>query len=267
MKRPIIRYHGGKWLLAEWIISHFPSHKIYVEPYGGAASILLKKKRSFAEVYNDLDDEMVNLFFVMRDHGSELKEKLYFTPFSRHEFDLSYQPTDDKIERARRTIVRAYMGFGSSIANYTGFRATSFRSGSTPANDWKNYHDAMTAIIERLRGVTIENRDAFRVMLQHDSVKTLHYVDPPYVHETRYKKSNSNSYRFEMTNEDHVKMCELLKQLKGTVVLSAYQNDLYDDHLVGWKKIMKRSFADGARPRIEILYINKFEHLKQIKLL
>ena len=113
-KRPMLRYHGGKWRLAPWIISVFPEHRIYVEPYGGGASVLLRKARSYAEVYNDLDGEVVNVFRVVRDHGPCLKEKLYYTPFSRDEFKRSYEETDDPIERARRTIARSFMGFGSN---------------------------------------------------------------------------------------------------------------------------------------------------------
>lgn len=237
--RPLLRFHGGKWRLAPWIISHFPNHRIYVEPFGGAGSVLLQKRRVYAEIYNDLDADIVNLFRIVRDRGEELKEALHNTPFSRKEFEQAYEYTENDFEAARRTIIRAYMGFGSASAtktnygkstkgfrskgNYngeygkpcTGFRANSNISGTTPAHDFKNYPETLDRIIERLRGVVIECRDAKEVMEQHDNKHALHYCDPPYVKDTRYKGNQTSEYRHEMSNEDHQTLCAFLKSLKG----------------------------------------------------
>jgi DNA adenine methylase len=92
--RPVLRAHGGKWRIAPWILGHLPAHRIYVEPYGGGASVLLRKERSYAEIYNDLDGEIVNFFRVLRDpeQAGRLLELLELTPFAREEFELSYQP-------------------------------------------------------------------------------------------------------------------------------------------------------------------------------
>jgi DNA adenine methylase len=79
-RRPVLRYHGGKWMLAPWIISHFPTHRIYVEPLGGSASVLLRKPRSYAEVYGDLDGEIVNVFLMARERPDELRRALELTP-------------------------------------------------------------------------------------------------------------------------------------------------------------------------------------------
>lgn len=270
VQRPILRYHGGKWLLANWIISHFPVHRTYVEPYGGAASVLLSKKRSYAEVYNEIDPEIVNLFSVCRDKGPELTEKLYHTPFSRDEFELSYLPTPDNVEAARRTVVRSFFGFGSGIQSEqrTGFRANSNRSGTTPAQDWKNFPEALKAIIERLRGVVIENRYALEVMASHDSPDTLHYLDPPYAKDTRYKGQRTKVYRHEMEDFDHVELCENIKKLSGFVVLSGYENEIYNEMLSDWTVVRKSTFADGAAPRVECLYLNQktFEKKNQKEL-
>lgn len=106
--RPLIRYHGGKWRLAPWILQHLPPHRCYVEPFGGDASVLLRKPRAYAEVYNDLDGEIVNLFRVARDDGERLARACELTPFSRLEFDDAYTPAEDPLEQARRTVFRSF---------------------------------------------------------------------------------------------------------------------------------------------------------------
>lgn len=257
VSRPILRYHGGKWLLAKWIISHFPTHRSYVEPFGGAASVLLQKARSYAEVYNDLDNEVVNLFQVAREQGEELREAIRNTPFSRVEFKRSYEPSESPLEQARRTVVRSFMGFGSNALNKTtGFRANSNRSGTTPARDWANLPESYDALIDRLRGVVIENRDAKEVMLAHDSKQTLHYVDPPYVAETR---DSGCDYKFELSNQEHEDLCRFLKDLKGKVVFSGYSSSIYDNELGGWRRVERKALADGARERTEVLWLNWHE--------
>lgn len=253
--RPLLRWHGGKWLLAPWIIANLPPHRVYVEPFGGAASVLMRKPRTYAEIYNDLDGEVVNLFRVVRDRGQELREALYYTPFARDEFAASYEPTSDPLEQARRTVVRSFMGFGSnSHSKATGFRANSNRSGTTPAGDWRNYPDALDALIVRLRGVTIENRAACEVMQAHDAEMSVHYVDPPYVASTRDKGSD---YRHEMTDADHRRLADVLHSLKGAVVLSGYDCDLYRSLYGDWHRVDRAAMADGARPRTEVLWLSQ----------
>jgi DNA adenine methylase len=261
MSRPVLRYHGGKWILAEWIIKHFPPHRTYVEPFGGAASVLIQKPRSYAEVYNDLDGEVVNLFRVLRDPATaaELERALRLTPFARDEFVLSYEPCSDPLERARRSVVRSFMGFGSAAATgrVSGFRANSNRSGTTPAHDWVNYPNSVGGFVERLAGVVIENRPAVGIMLQHDSPATLHYVDPPYPHVTRAVGAAAKSYRHELTDAEHTELAAALHSLSGMVILSGYPCDLYDRELYrDWKRVERDALADGARPRTEVLWMN-----------
>lgn len=260
--RPVIRYHGGKWHHAPWVISQMPGHRRYVEPFMGAASVLMRKPRSHAEVINDMDDEIVNLFKVLRDSGAELREKLRLTPFARAEFEEAWLPTKDEMERARRVIIRAFMGFGSAAATdsrpsgrrMTGFRGISDRSGTTPAHDWMNYPNCMDAMIQRLRGVVIENRPAVEVIQRHDKGDVLFYVDPPYVMESR--TDNDPDYRHEMTDEDHEQLAAVLKQVKGKVMLAGYHSKLYDRLFTDWPRVERAAFADGAKPRTEVMWMN-----------
>lgn len=268
--RPVLRWHGGKWRLAPWIISHMPPHKVYVEPFGGAASVLFRKPRVYGEVYNDLDDEVVTLFQVLRvpEQAERLLRDLVLTPFARSEFRRAYEPCDDPVERARRLIVRSYMGFGSNAHasqakghRSTGFRANSNRSGSTPAQDWANYPPCLEALIGRLAGVVVENRPAAEVMAQHDGPDTLFYVDPPYLPELRAPSNKYDlrwrMYRHELTRDDHAELLTLLLDLDGMVLLSGYADPLYDERLAAWGRVEKETYADGARKRTEILWINE----------
>lgn len=263
--RPVLRWHGGKWLLAPWIIAQFPPHRVYVEPFGGAWSVGFRKPRASAEVWNDLDDELVNLFEVLRHHelAAALTRALRLTPFARAEFEAAYEPATSSLERARRLIVRSFMGHGSDGASgqyRTGFRANSNRSGSPPAVDWTNLPDSLELASERLRGVVIEKRPALQVLAAHDGPDTLHYVDPPYLPETRTRANrrpdNGGCYRHELSREDHLDLLAALRQLEGMVVLSGYPSPVYDEVLRGWTRIDRAALADGALPRTECLWLN-----------
>lgn len=261
--RPILRYHGGKFRLAPWIIEHFPPHRVYVEPYGGAASVLLRKDRSFAEIYNDRWGVVVNVFRVMRDPvmAEKLERALRLTPFARDEFEAEWpDETTEPIERARRAILRSFAGFGSASTNgnyATGFRANSNRSNTTPAHDWVNYPSHVRTFTERLSGVVIENRPAAQIIETHDGPDTLHYVDPPYPHETRNMERGNAAYAHEMSVDDHINLATTLRACRGMVALSTYQNDLYEHLYAGWIRDRVMALADGARPRMEVLYLNQ----------
>jgi len=262
-RRPVLRYHGGKWRLAPWIISHFPPHRVYVEPFGGAASVLLRKQpAALVDVYNELDGEIVNLFRVLRDPdlSVQLCDAITLTPYARAEFALSYELSTDPVEQARRTAVRAYMGFGSDSASgaRTGFRANGNRQNMHPARDWIGYPKALALIVERLRGVVIENRDASDCMRQHDASSTLHYVDPPYIPDSRsvHTRRSGKGYRHELTAAEHESLAAALHDMAGMVVLSGYDSDLYRALYDGWRRSERAARADAGLYRTEVLWLN-----------
>jgi len=260
--RPALRYHGGKFRLAPWIQQFFPPHGCYVEPFGGAAGVLLRKARVYAEVYNDLDGDIVNFFRVLRDPvlREDLIQACRLTPYARDEFDLAYEHTDDQLERARRTCIRAAMGFGSAGATKatTGFRTDTRRKYGTAQHNWADYPDALGAIGERFSGVLIENRDAIAVMRDHDGHDTLHFVDPPYVHATRHMR-NKGVYRHELDDVGQGQLLDALLELDGMVVLSGYPGTFYDDRLAGWETFTTAARISGGRGtsvRTEVVWIN-----------
>lgn len=265
VEAPALRYHGAKFRLAPWVMQFFPEHKAYVEPFGGAAGVLLQKPRAYAEVYNDLDDDIANFFRVLRDPGQSacLLELLQLKPYARAEFELAYEECDNPIERARRTAVRACMGFGSAGATkgVTGFRIDTARPHGTAQHLWARYPSQLSAVIERMQGVLIENRPAIEVMRQHDAIDTLHFVDPPYVLATRVLQGSGNKgyYRHEMTDDQHLELLATVKGLAGMVVLSGYPSALYEHELADWQvhtTASRISAGRGTALRTECVWIN-----------
>lgn len=255
MDRPLLRYFGGKFAIAPWIIDKFPQHNIYVEAFGGGGSILLRKPRSLGEVYNDLDGDIVNVFRTLQTGFSSLKNRLENTPFAREEFDLSWEDHVDPIERAARTIIRSHMSFGNSAhraEGKTGFAAMNSITGNR-ASQWKNWLPCLEQFRERLMGVVIENKPAIEVIAQQDTPGTLFYLDPPYVASTRI----SGKYKYEMTDSDHRDICDVLSGIRGMAILSGYDNEIYSD--LGWHRESTLAVSASGKAddyRTECLWIN-----------
>lgn len=253
--RPALRYHGGKWNVAPWIIGHFVPHVTYVEPFVGAASVFLRKQPSELEVLNDLDGNIVNFFKVLRNRPDELIRAIRLTPYSRQEHGLACTYAgQDELEQARCTYIKAWQSFGGYSKRIRAWsRNVTNNSYSAQIISW-NKTDCLYPIAERFKDAQIEHRSALDVIAQFDTPKTLFYVDPPYLAETR---SSNDGYFHEMDHEEHAKFLELLKSLRGMVILSGYPNDLYDSALTGWTK-RERLFqvGTGKRSGHECLWLN-----------
>jgi len=260
VKRSALRYFGGKWAIAPWIIEHMPAHRVYVEPFGGAASVLLRKPRSKVEVYNDLDEEIVGLFRILQNPAQcrELIRLLKRTPYARREFELAFRATSDPIIRAQRAIVRAYMSFHHTALfnpKKTTFANARHRHGGwCKASEWRTYPRHLAHVCRRLQGVVIECGDALDVIRVQDTHDALIFVDPPYVHSTRQRGTD---YRHELDDARHVELLALLKGCKGKVMISGYASALYDDLLTDWQRVTRKHYAASAStsPRMEVLWI------------
>jgi len=261
--RPLLRYPGGKWRQAPKIIKWFPKHRIYVEPFGGGAGVLLQKEPAKVEVYNDIDEDVHQFFVVMRDlrTARELKRRLSLTPFCRRELELAHEATDDPVERARRTMVRSWMSFqpNAIFRRHTGFRTDVVSDNRySPALDFRNMVDGLDAVIERLRTVAIERRDACDLIVKQDHPETLFYVDPPYVRGTRNEKP---MYSHEMDDGDHIHLAATLHDVEGMVIVSGYASALYDEWLYkDWHRVEHNAVANTRKHelsrRTEVLWIN-----------
>ncbi len=257
--RPVMRYPGGKYKMAEWIISYFPAHGLYCEPFGGAGSVLMQKPRAQGEIYNDLDGDVVNVFRVLRniEQAKELERLCRLTPFAYEEYQDAYKPCDDSVERARRVIFRSFASIGSDGVSRrnSGFRGLkNNETNVTAAQEWSRWPDAISAFVIRLQNVLIEHRDAMRMFELYDRQETLFYVDPPYVMSTR--SSSSVMYSNELSDDEHVLLAERLQSLLGMVVVSGYSSPLYDDLYRGWRKVSKKSTAQNGKGRVECLWLS-----------
>jgi DNA adenine methylase len=257
--RPLVLYHGSKFRIADWIISYFPRHRIFLDLFGGSAALLLKKPRSEIEVYNDLDGEIVNLLKVVRDRGKELVQKLWLTPYARDEFKASFIPSKNPLEQARRTVVRSFQGYGGNCSTAKeGTKATvnsfriAYKHGNRPQVTWANLPENFLTINERLKGVCIENLDFRKAVKRYSQDDALIYADPPYLAETR---DYGDDYRHEMSEQDHVELAELLNERKGPVVISGYHSKLYEKLYKGWVCKERSTRCVSNKKRIEVIWI------------
>lgn len=234
--RPPVKWHGGKHYLSRQIVDCFPPHDTYVEPFGGAASVLLNKPPCPVEVYNDLDCRITRLFRVLRDHGDELRRLLSLTPYSEIEFRNAAEPAEDEIEQARRDFVRWRLSLGGRGDSFSFTLHRVRRDMADVVSGFLSMIDEqLPLVVERLRRVEIVCRPAVDVINTWDRPSTLIYCDPPYLPTTRQENSR-NVYGQEMTENDHRQLARVLNSCSSKVVLSGYPSDLYDELYSGWNR-------------------------------
>lgn len=251
---PPVRYMGAKWQLAKWIISQFPPHTIYCEPFCGSAAIFFRKPRSPIECLNDLNGDLVHFFRTLRSDPDGLIAQIELTPFALEEYELSWERTDDPLERARRFYVRSWQSFSGDTATRSGWRRiTSNSRGTTTTQDWRRL-DGLRKAVDLLRHAQIDSIPALDCISKYDTPDTLFYLDPPYVHETR--KSVRHQYVHEMTDDDHRALVATLHQVKGMVLLSGYDSDLYRELYPDWTRLSKSNTTNGNSTATEYLWLS-----------
>lgn len=273
-KTPLI-YYGGKSRDADWIISMFPhGWSTLVDVFGGGGAISFRVGiRRRTVIYNDIGN-VVHFMRMLRDHGDELYRALYFTPYSRFEFEQCrdnwplmmerYKQSGDVeqgIEWSRQWYTVINQGYTHEETSDSWHKAIQVNSGSALAN----HTDDLPKFVDRLRRMHIENMDFARIIPEYDLESTLFYCDPPYLNESRV---DFNNYLNELSVERHVELIELLKTVKGQVVLSGYASDLYDSRLKGWRRaerthkssIQNTKSMNGRGTRTEVLWIKEHQH-------
>jgi len=252
--KQILKYPGAKSRLAEWICSYIPAHEVYLEPFFGSGAVFFNKAPARIETLNDLDRNVVNYFKIIRERPGELASQLEMTPYSRDEYYRACEncPEDSDVERARKFAVRCWMGFGCSNLYRNGFRSSQQSKSPHITKEWRNLPERLFESSERILNAQIENLPAVEVIKRYNTSDVFMYVDPPYLHGTR----KNYLYRYEMEDTEHVDLLKLLLRHPGKILLSGYDNDLYNDMLSGWHKVHKKTQAEAGIPRIETLWMN-----------
>ena len=260
-----LKYPGSKWTSADWIISYFPEHNFYLEPYFGSGAVFFGKQPSMYETINDIDGLVVNFFRVCRDFPDELARAVYFTPYARDEYAFveetrggeDIQLTGDCVEDARRFAVRCFQSTGSKLACRSGWKNSKCAGkarGAINPQVWGKLPEIILSSAGRLKNAQIENTDAVELIQKCNGADCLIYADPPYLKETR---KSGKIYRYEMMDTaEHERLLRALLNHRGYVILSGYNNDLYNDMLTGWRKEQKQSRNAVGDVAVETIWLN-----------
>lgn len=263
--QPVLRYPGAKWGLAPWIISHFPPHEAYVEPFFGSGAVLLRKAPARSELVNDIDGAVVAFFRVLRDRPEDLARALALTPYAREELHLARQgdEPDDDLEKARRLAISTWQTRGGAQhRRHPGWRFDIHGAANQSlAGTWARLPERVMDAALRLRHVAIDNRPAVHILglARKHGAETLVYADPPYLGRTLTDGRTAQQfrlYRHEMTRDEHAELLEALDLHPGPVVLSGYESDLYAERLEHWTTVRRTSRNQVNDLRTEVLWLN-----------
>lgn len=251
----IIKYPGSKWSLVDWIISFFPPHHSYLEPYFGSGAILFNKTPSNIETVNDLDSNVINLFRWIKNDPERLAREVYYTPYARQVYEETFGRIEkNSLYKAVNFLICCQMGYGfRTNGEKVGWkRDVQGRERAYAAADWRDLPERILQAAVRLRGVQIEHRPAVGLIRDYNYDNVLIYCDPPYVLSTRHGKQ----YKVEMTDADHVELLEALTNHKGPALISGYETELYNDLLNGWHKEEIHTYTMSRTKKKEVLWMN-----------
>ena len=253
----ILRYPGAKWRIADWIISKLPTHHSYLEPFFGSGAVFFRKEPSKIETINDLDEDVINLFRIVRENAEPLIRSVRYTPYSRQEYNEAFDINcDDNIEKARRFLIRCWQGHGFRNINThrSGWKNdVQGREAAYAMRNWYRLPQWIEWTVDRLRETQIEHCNAIDLIKRFNYSNVCIYADPPYLLSTRTGKN----YNYEMSEDDHITLLENLLQHQGSVVLSGYESSLYNEYLQGWNKYSIDNLAEHGQKRKEVLWVKE----------
>jgi len=265
-------YFGSKNKIALQLCSDLPPHTCWVEAFCGSAALTLRKKPAQIEVINDIDSEIYNFFEQLRKNTTALIEAVKLTPYAEQELQMARIPQEalTNLERARRFLVQSMMSingvFGEERGGFSYSDSFSRNGQDARVSRWNNMPKRLEEVVERLKKVRVENKDALKLMRRYlDRPNTLMYLDPPYLGErTNGYNNDANDVNF------HMNMLKIANKAECMIFISAYEHPLYDELLTdGWwcKRIIETSTkgSDGkTRARKEVVWMNKY-YLKALE--
>jgi DNA adenine methylase len=247
----LLNVAGAKARIAPWIVSHFPPHKIYVEPFGGSGAVLIAKPESKMEVFNDRAGGLVHFFQVLAAEPANLIKRVDGLLYSAFR---DSRPTTDPVEIAARFFLHNNTTWPA--ANGNSFRRQKCpdkndKTGRSVAVIFQKRKTLLAQTAARLRHVIFENGDALEVIKRYDGPEVLFYVDPPY-----YGERRANLYRHEMMDEaSHRALATALHECRGAVVLSGYASALYSELYGDWAIVARSCQTNAKDMRVECLWI------------
>ena len=235
-------YFGGKFTWLEHLYANFPTDFTHlVDVFAGSMCVSLNYKGNVIKTANEINEDITNFFFVLRDHEEELTRLLLLTPCSETEYNNSWVKCEDKIELARRFYVRirqSFFGLGAQRKNKGWHMAKSHvnASGGETVSRWNK-------AIEKLHDVAEVIRSEFQIMNSNyaecidriDNPNAFFYCDPPYPLECR---KSSNDYKFEFSDDQHRELAMKLHNIEGKAMISGYDCPLMQELYGDWHKVL-----------------------------
>lgn len=259
-------YFGSKNKIALQLCDNLPPHNCWVEAFCGSAALTLRKAPAPIEVINDIDNEIINLFKQLRDNNESLCSLIELTPYAEQELinaRIHIENLND-LEKARRFLVQSMMAingvFGDERGGFSYSDSYSRHGHDARVNRWNNLPERLKLVVERLKMVRIENKDARKLIKRYiNRPATLIYLDPPYLADrTSGYNIDANDTLF------HTELLQLANEAKCMIFISGYQNNLYDSILkenLGWKKktieTITKDSKGKSHSRTEVLWMNQ----------
>ena len=263
--KPPFGYFGSKNKIALKLCDNLPPHNCWVEAFCGSAALTLAKPATYIEIINDIDNEIVNFFEQLRNNHEELCNQIALTPYASQELLSARSKLDNNcdLERARIFLVQSMMAingaFGFGKGGFSSSNSYTRNQKEARVNRWYNLPKRLEQVVERLRSVRIENRDARHLLKKFlKRPATLMYLDPPYL------ADRTNGYKVEANNQDfHTELLDLANKAKCMIFISGYENEIYNSILTyenGWTKRNIETNTKGVdginKARTEVVWMN-----------